>query len=431
MNIIHLINKKQNNLELSEADFDFFVKNSLSGDIKEYQIASFLMLIWCSGLSEKETFFLTKAMVNNGEIINYQNINHPIIDKHSTGGIGDKVSLIIVPLLASCGLIFAKMSGRGLGYTGGTIDKLESVGIQTELTSSQYIDILKKCNMFIISQSKEIAPSDKIFYAIRDTTGTVNNLSLIASSIMSKKIATNTDKIYLDVKVGNGSFFKDLDEAKKFAKLCINIGGFFNKKVMIHLTNMDKPLGRSIGNMIEVREAINFLNGKFESEELKELIYDFAIDILIENNICKNKEESIRMLDHKISSKMAYIKFKEWAKLQKSDFDFDSINKIYNPKYKYEIFAIKDGYVDFKSNKEFGYKLVDLKAGRLNKEDKLDFYSGIYLNKVFNEFVKKGELVFTVYCSNPVDQKILDSLQDNIIYNQKKQIKIPNIIGVM
>lgn len=431
MTIVDLIIKKKNNQKITEDEFDFFIKGVLDKSIKDYQISALLMTICFNGLDDNETYYLTKAMTINGEMLDYKGIEGPIVDKHSTGGVGDKVTLILVPILATCNIKVAKMSGRGLGYTGGTVDKIESIGVKPVLPPKTYLEILKKTNMFIIAQSEKIAPSDKILYSIRDTSGTINNNSLIAASIMSKKIATNTDRIYLDVKVGDGSFFSSLKEAKDFAKLCIFIGKKFNKKVVIHLTNMDKPLGRCLGNLIEVKESVNFLNGNFESQTLKDIIYEFATDIIVDNNICKTKEEAVKLIDDKIASKEAFNKFKEWAKQQNSTYDLDNINTNYKPKYSYELKAKEDGYVDFKSNKEFGLTLIEIKAGRKNKEESLDFLSGIYLNKVFNEFVKKDETLLTIYCSSPIKDDVIKRLENNIIYNKKQQKEDKNIIGVI
>ncbi|WP_412032437.1 thymidine phosphorylase [Malacoplasma muris] len=431
MTVVDLIIKKRDKQIISEKEFDLFIKGILDKSIKDYQISAFLMAIYLNGLNDDETYYLTKAMTFNGEVLNYKDIDGPIIDKHSTGGIGDKVTLILAPLLASFNLKVAKMSGRGLGYTGGTVDKIESFGAKTVFPIKEYLEILKKNNIFIIAQSDKIAPSDKIIYAIRDTSGTVNNLSLMASSIMSKKLATNAERIYLDVKVGDGSFFNSLVDAKKFSKMCINIGKRFNKKVIVHLTNMNKPLGRCLGNLIEVKETINFLLGNFESTHLKEIIYEFASDILIDNKIANSKDQAYKMIDEKISSKDAYKKFKEWAKSQKSTYDFDNINDLYKTKYTDVIVAKEDGYIDFKSNKEFGLVLIDLKAGRKNKEEKLDFLSGIYLNKTFNEYVEKGKPIITIYSSLPITSDIISRLNNNIIYNKKKLKEEKNIIGVI
>lgn len=431
MTVVDLIIKKRDKKNITEKEFDLFIKGILDKSIKDYQISAFLMAIYLNGLNDDETYYLTKAMTFNGEIMKYDGIQGPIIDKHSTGGIGDKVTLILAPLIATFNLKVAKMSGRGLGYTGGTVDKIESIGAKTIFTMKEYLDILKKNNIFIISQSEKIAPSDKIIYSIRDTSGTINNLSLMASSIMSKKLATNADRIYLDVKVGDGSFFNSINQAKEFSKMCIDIGKRFDKKVVIHLTNMNKPLGRCLGNLIEVKESINFLLGNFESNELKKIIYEFASDILIDNKLANTKSQAYEMIDEKIKTKEAFNKFKNWAKSQKSAFELDNINTLYKPKYTHVINAKCSGYIDFKSNKEFGLVLIDLKAGRKNKDEKLDFLSGIYLNKTFNEFVELNSPIITIYSSSPITSDIISRLSENIIYNKKRQKEEKSIIGVI
>ncbi|MEG2463751.1 MAG: thymidine phosphorylase [Malacoplasma sp.] len=431
MNIVNLIEKKKTNKKITEAEFDFFIKGILDKSIKDYQTSAFLMSIFFSKLDFNETYFLTKAIVENGLIINFASVNEKIIDKHSTGGIGDKVSLILVPILASLGIKVAKMSGRGLGYTGGTIDKLESVGVETEISETKCLKLLNEFNMFIIAQNKDIAPADKILYAIRDTSGSINNISLIASSIMSKKLATNTDKIYLDVKVGDGAFFPNLKEAKEFSELCIKIGKKFKKSVVVHLTNMSKPLGKCLGNMIEIKESISFLKGDFYSLQLKKLIFDFSIDILIDMKKAKDEKDACKKIENTISSLKAYNLFCKWAKAQNSNFDFDNIDNEYNPKNSIKIYATKNGYIDFYSNKVFGYSLIDIKAGRMNKDEKLDFLSGIYLNKSYNDKVKKDDLIMTVFSNSEIPKDTISKLEKNIIYSEKKGKEEKIILGLI
>ena len=431
MNIVDLIIKKKNRFNISESEFDFFVKGVLDNSIKDYQISAFMMAICFNGLNEDESFYLTKAMTLNGETIKFEGIDNTIVDKHSTGGVGDKVSLILVPLLASLDINVAKMSGKGLGFTGGTIDKLHSIGIKTELKDNEYIELLKKEHMFFISQSDKIAPADKILYSIRDTSGTIDNISLIAASIMSKKIATNADVIYLDVKVGDGAFFKTLKEAKKFSWLCIDIGKKFKKKVIVHLTNMEKPLGRAIGNLIEIKESLDFLSGKNENSNLKNLIYSFASDILIDLEKAKDEQEAYKLIDKAIAEKTAYNKFCNWAKLQGCKLDLTKIDEIFNPKYKVEITSEQDGYLDFISNESFGYSLIDIKAGRANKDDKLDYLSGIYLNKISGDKVNKNDVVLTVYSSSPISEQVIERLKNNLIYTKKPVKASKEILGVI
>lgn len=415
MNILNLIEKKKNNQRINEAEFDWFIKNLLNKNIKDYQTSAFLMSIWFSKLDFDETYYLTKAIVNNGKIFKYPSHMNKIIDKHSTGGVGDKVSLILLPILASLGVDIAKISGRGLGYTGGTIDKLDSINVNTDINEVQAIDFLEKDNMFIMQQTDEIVPADKILYAIRDTSGTVDDISLIAASIMSKKIATNANYIYLDVKVGDGAFFADIDKAMVFGEMCIKLGKKFDKKVVVHYTDMDKPLGRCLGNLIEVKEAINFLNGNYECKYLKELIYEFAKDILLDLNLANSDNDAFMMIENTINSKNAFNKFKQWAKDQGSNLNFDeNMDIFYNPLYKKEICAKSCGYINFKSNKTFGITLIDLKAGRKTKEDKLDFKSGIYLNKYNGEYVNTNDIIITLYASEPISDSVIKKIEENI-----------------
>lgn len=431
MNILDLIEKKKNRKKINEDEFDWFIKSILNNQIPEYQISAFLMSIWFAKLDFDETYYLTKAIVNNGKIFNYPKNLGVVIDKHSTGGIGDKVSLILLPLLGSFGIKIAKISGRGLGYTGGTIDKLDSINCDTNLDFESALNILEKENFFIMQQTKEIVPADKILYSLRDTSGTVDDISLIASSIMSKKIAMNTDYIYLDVKVGDGAFFSNINVAKEFGKVCIELGKRFKKTVVVHYTDMDKPLGKCLGNIIEVVEAVDFLKGNIYCQNLKNLIYEFASDALIDLNYCKNIDESYKLIDEAIFSKKAFNKFKSWTRTQKSNFDFDKpISEWYNPKYKFEIKSKCEGYIKFLSNKFFGMVLIDLKAGRKIKTDSLDFFAGICLNKSSGDFVKANEIILTIYSSNEISKTIIESLENNIeICLQKPELN-KAILGV-
>ncbi|MDE5841416.1 MAG: thymidine phosphorylase, partial [Malacoplasma sp.] len=393
----------------------------LNNEIKDYQITAFLMTIYFNKLDFDETFYLTKAIINSGKIFSWPSSVENLIDKHSTGGIGDKVSLIILPLLSCLDVNVAKISGRGLGYTGGTIDKLDSINMKTDLTNLEATEILLKNHFFIMQQTKDIVPADKILYELRDTSGTINNISLIVASIMSKKIALNTNHIYLDVKVGDGAFFSNLNDAIEFGELCIAVGKKFNKNVLVHYTDMNKPLGRCLGNLIEVKEAVDFLQGKFECLYLKELIFEFSKDILLDLNICKTPDEAITKIENAINSKKAITAFLNWNKFQQGNLKtIQNLNNFYNPKFKKEIKSWKDGYVNFTSNKQLGLILIDLKAGRKVKNDKLDFLSGLYLNKYSGEFVKKNETIITVYASSEIDEQILNKIKENIEISDKK-----------
>ncbi len=431
MTILDLIEKKKNNKKISEDEFDFFIRGLIKGEIKDYQTTAFLMSIYFNKLDFDETFFLTKAIINSGKVFKWPDSIKNLIDKHSTGGVGDKVSLIILPILSCFGVNIAKMSGRGLGYTGGTIDKLDSINMNTNLTSNEAIDILLKNHFFIMQQTKDIVPADKILYELRDTSGTINNVSLIASSIMSKKIALNTKYIYLDVKVGDGAFFEDLNHAKEFGELCIMIGKKFNKNVVVHYTDMNKPLGRCLGNLIEIKEAVDFLQGKFNCLYLKELIFEFTKDILLDLNICKTSEEAITKIESVINDKKAVKSFLNWNIYQDGNLKMiQDLNNFYNPKFKKEIKAKKEGYVNFLSNKKLGLILIDLKAGRKIKTDNLDFLSGLYLNKYSGEFVQKNETIITVYASNEISEEIINKIEKNIeIRNEKIKLN-KTILGI-
>lgn len=431
MSILTLIEKKKRNEKINEQEFDWFVKNILNNSIQDYQISAFLMSIWFAKLDFDETFYLTKAIVENGKTFSYPSNLKNIVDKHSTGGVGDKVTLILVPLLASLGVKVAKISGRGLGYTGGTIDKMDAINCKSDLNDAKALKILEENGFFVIQQTKDIVPADKILYALRDTSGTVDDISLITASIMSKKIATNADLIYLDTKVGDGAFFSSLSEAHKFGELCIAIGKKFNKKVVIHYTDMDKPLGRGLGNLIEVKEAIDFLNNKIVCSALKELIYEFAKDILIDLNYASNKDEAYKLIDNAIYSKRAYEKFKKWIVLQESNYPIDDLlMHDYKTEYKHEIKADKQGYVNIKSNKELGLSLIEIKAGRKQKTDELDFKAGIYLNKYNGEHVNNGDTIVTIHSSTPITSYAIDKIKNNIEITPTKKELNKTILGV-
>lgn len=431
MNILDLIEKKKRNKKITEAEFNYFIDALINQEIKDYQTTAFMMAIYFNKLDFNETYYLTKAIINSGKTFEWPSDIKNLIDKHSTGGVGDKVSLILLPLLSSLNVNIAKISGRGLGYTGGTIDKLDSINMNTDLSEQEVFEILKENHFFVLQQTNEIVPADKILYALRDTSGTVDNLSLIASSIMSKKLALNTENIYLDVKVGDGAFFANLKDAKEFGALCIKLGKKFKKNVVVHYTDMNKPLGRCLGNLIEVKEAVNFLNGIYECEYLKELIFEFAKDVLVDLKIAKNSKEAISMIEDAINSKKAIDSFVRWNKFQKGDLDsIDKLTDFYNPQYKKEIYAESTGYLEFKSNKELGLILVDLKAGRKAKTDTLDFDAGLYLNKYTGEQVKKGEVIVTIYSSSPIEDNVIQKLTNNIKINKDKMKLNKTILGV-
>lgn len=428
MNILDIIEKKKNNQVLSEQEIIYFVNNyTKTKEIKDYQMSALLMAILINGMNDEETYWLTKAMLNSGGKLDLSSVKGIIIDKHSTGGVGDKVSLILAPIIASLGVKVAKISGRGLGHTGGTIDKLESIEVETKLTKKQYIDLLNKCNMFIMRQSKDIVPADKKIYALRDVSGTVNSLPLIAASIMSKKLAVGAKYIFLDVKVGDGAFCKTVAEAEKLSKIMILIAKKFKKIAIVHITNMNQPLGRAIGNGIEVKAAIDFLSDRPESNDIKDLIYDFCSDILLVTKKVSSKQQAYKKIDEIIKNGEALELFCKWAVAQGGNLKVIKSGSYFFPKYSHSIKACGNGYLEYISTKEIGLISVLLGSGRLKKDDDVCFHSGIYLDKKTNEYVKKNEVIATLYSSKPINNQIIKKFNDNYRINKNK-IKLNPII---
>jgi pyrimidine-nucleoside phosphorylase len=311
MDILSIIEKKRTKQELSKAEIFFFIDQLVTKKtINDYQASALIMAININGMSENETFYLTDAMLKSGETIDFKGIPGIIIDKHSTGGVGDKISLILSPICVALGIKIAKISGRGLGHTGGTIDKLDSISVNCDLSQNQYMKLLKHDSMFIMSQTDQLTPADKIIYALRNATSTVNSIPLITSSIVCKKMALKTDFVFLDVKVGDGGFCKTLDDALKLSHALLSTFKKYQRPTIIHITNMTQPLGRAIGNAIEVKAAIDFLKGFPESNEVKKLIYDFVADILLTVGKVKKRSDAIHQIDDVVKNGTALQIFK-------------------------------------------------------------------------------------------------------------------------
>ncbi len=396
MNIIDIILKKKNKLELNEEEIKYVIQNYINNNIKDYQMGSLLMAIVINGMTSLEISYLTKYMVDSGNKLDLSNLE-PIVDKHSTGGIGDKTTLIVAPLVASCGVNVAKMSGRGLGFTGGTIDKLESIpGFRVNMTDIEFEEQVKKIGLAIISQTTDLAIADKKIYALRDVTGTVESIPLIASSIMSKKIASGAKKIVLDVKVGNGAFIKDLETARELANLMVNIGRDNNIKVICLLTNMDIPLGSNIGNSLEIEEVIDILKNKNISD-LTALCLEIAT-YMVSLGLNLSYEDSKKKVTDNFYNGNAYNKFLELVKYQGGD-----INNLPKSKYIYNIISNKEGYLIKLNALELGKLSCSLGSGRLNKEDEIDYSVGIVLNKKINDYVKNGEVIGTIHSNRKID----------------------------
>ena len=391
MDIIDIINKKRLNQEINREEIEFAVNGYLDGSVKDYQMSSLLMAIVLNGMTDRETINLTDIMIKSGDILDLRKIDGVIVDKHSTGGVGDKVTLVLGPLLASLGVKIAKMSGRGLGHTGGTIDKLESIeGFNTKIDEKKFINQVNKINIALVGQTANLVPADKKIYALRDVTGTVESIPLIASSIMSKKIASGADIIIIDVKVGNGALMKTLEDAKKLSKLMIKIGKAYRKPTICLITNMEEPLGYAIGNSLEVNEAIETLKGNGPSDLLEVVITLCSIIIGAVKKI--QNTEAKALLFKQLNNGEAYKKFEELVKAQGGD-----INKIKVSDKVFSIKSDKSGYINKINALRLGEIAKKIGAGRETMEDKIDYEVGIVLNKKVGDFVEKDEELAKVY----------------------------------
>lgn len=397
MNIIDIIVKKKNKEILTYDEIKYAVDNFISGEVKDYQMSSLLMAIVLNGMTEEEIFNLTKIMLDSGDKIDLSKINGVKVDKHSTGGVGDKTTLVVGPLAAACGVPIAKMSGKGLGFTGGTIDKLESIkGFNTNISEERFINQVNDIGISLVSQSGNLVPADKKIYALRDVTGTTESISLIASSIMSKKLASGADKIVLDVKVGRGAFMKTIEDAKKLSETMIKIGNNFGKEVVALITNMDYPLGYTIGNAIEVKEAIETLGGKGEERFTKLCLVLASYMVSIGKEI--SVEDALDMVTEKLNNKEALNKFKELVKSQDGDIDSISLSK-----ESIDLISKEDGYITDINPIVLAEFINKLGAGRQSKDDIINYGVGVKLNKQINEKVSTGDKLLTIICDEKID----------------------------
>lgn len=403
--IVDIINKKRIGLELSYKELSFFFNGYLNGKVKDYQMSSLLMAICINGMTDDEIFSLTKIFIDSGDILDFSEIPGIKVDKHSTGGVGDKTTLIIAPIVASLGVPVVKMSGRGLGYTGGTIDKLESIkGFNIALSDNQVFKQVSDIGVVVTGQTADLAPMDKAIYALRDVTGTVSSIPLIASSIMSKKIASGADKILIDIKVGNGALLQKKSDANKLSGLMKKIGKFYNREVRTIISDMNVPLGHAIGNSIEVMEAIKVLKGEEVNTNLVDLCIELATEMV---SMGKNIDRSVaydEVVDS-IKSLKAYNKFLELVKTQGGK--IDSLRLSDNI---IEMESVESGVVKNINALELGKLSVALGAGRVNKEDKINYNVGIYLNKLVGDTVKKGDTLATIYYDKKVDLSKFDDI---------------------
>lgn len=403
MTIIDIIEKKKNKLELTETEINYWIDGMLAGDIKDYQISSLLMAIVLNGMSMEETLYLTDAMINSGDIIDLSSIEGIKVDKHSTGGVGDKITLILAPLLASFGIKVAKMSGRGLGYTGGTADKFESIpGYRLELTNDEFIKQVNDIGLSIVTQTGNLVPADKKLYSLRDVTGTVSSIPLIASSIMSKKIASGADYIFIDIKVGNGALIKNINDANELAKMMVDIGNKYNKKVVCILTDMSQPLGNAIGNSLEVKESIDTLKGMGPIDVMELIIKIGGLVVSLHENI--DLEEAERLCFKKINTGEAYAKFEELIKAQGGNLEnLEISNRVIS------IRSPKSGYINSIDASGLGEIAREMGAGRLTTEDKINHKVGIILTHKIGDFVETNEEIAKIYIDEK-DVKLNDIL---------------------
>lgn len=426
MTILDIIEKKRDKKELSQQEIEYFINGYTKGEITDYQAAALVMAIFINGMTKEETTNLTLSMANSGEILNLSNLNKIIVDKHSTGGVGDKVSLVLLPLVAACGVPVAKMSGRGLGFTGGTVDKLESIpGYKTGIDIHTFTKNVENIGISMISQTLNLAPADKKIYALRDTISCVESIPLIASSIMSKKIASGADKIVLDVTVGSGAFMQNIENAQKLAKAMIDIGKLANRETVCVLTNMDEPLGFAIGNTLEVKEAIESLKGNMPND-LKEVVLELGAYMIKLAGITEEIEDAKKILMEKITNKEAYNKFIELVANQGGDASYiENIEKFNKAKYIEEVYSNQEGYVQEMNAKEVGKLACNLGAGRITKEDEIDAAVGIILNKKVGDFVKNNECLAYIHSNDKEKlEQCKESLLDIIKIDRDK--KIPN-----
>ena len=433
MRMYDIILKKRQGQALTSEEIKFFIKGLVLGEIPDYQVSALMMAIFFKGMNHEETATLTMEMANSGDMADLSELKGIKVDKHSTGGVGDKTTLIIVPIAAACGVTIAKMSGRGLGHTGGTVDKLESIpGFCTEYNLNDFINIVKESGLAVIGQSGNLCPADKKLYALRDVTATVDNISLIASSIMSKKIAAGCDRILLDVKVGSGAFMKTKEDAVSLAKEMVSIGNLVNRKTMALITDMSVPLGNNIGNNLEVIEAVKVLKGE-GPKDLTEVCIELASRMVYLGEKAESLEEAERKVKEAIGNGTAFNKLIDMVKAQGGDSSYiENIEKFEKTKYSIEIEAEEDGYITEMDAEKIGIAACEAGAGREKKEDIIDFSAGIILHKKTPAFVNKGDVIASIYANDENKLSKAAATFKNAIKISGKAIKtLPHILDTI
>ena len=430
MNVYEIIDKKKRGLELNQTEIEYLINGYVNNEIPDYQISAWLMAVYFQGMTDRELLALTNCMTKSGEIVDLSSIMGVKVDKHSTGGVGDKVTLVVAPIVAACGGKVAKMSGRGLGFTGGTIDKLEAIpGLKTALAEEDFFNMVNEIGLAVMGQSADIAPADKKLYALRDVTATVDSIPLIASSIMSKKLAAGSDKIVLDVTVGSGAFMKDKENAVQLAEKMVAIGNGAGKKTVAILTNMDVPLGKMVGNNLEVVEAIETLKGR-GPEDLIAVVVEIASTMLYLAQI-GTKEECMKKVKRVIADGSALEKLKLMVERQGGDGSYiENPDQFEKAIYQHEIIANNSGYIGKMNTEECGKAAVLLGAGREVKDDPIDMTAGIQFNKKTGDAVKQGDIVAIAYSSSKEKlQQGVQKISDIYDIVDKRPQVAPEIIG--
>ena len=431
MRAVDLIQKKKEGKTHTKEEINFLVNGYTKGEIEDYQMSAWLMAVCLKGLNDQETAYMTEAFVNSGDILDFSSISNDIADKHSTGGVGDKVTLVLIPILAQLGIYTAKLSGRGLGFTGGTIDKLEAIpNFKVELTNEEFYNQIKDIKVAISSQSPNLTPADGKIYALRDVSATVDNKSLICASVVSKKIASGANSIVLDVKYGSGAFLKTPKEAKELGDLMIKTGKLLNRNIDVVISSMEQPLGYTVGNSLEVIEALEFLKGNYK-KDLYDITLELATKTLLNCKKAKNKKEAKKMIDEVIKNGSALNKFKEIIEHQKGNTNIINDYSLFKiGKNKIEIKAQKSGYLKKLTALDVAYAAKLLGAGRDKKSDSINYGAGIILNKKIGDKVTKGDCIMELYFDDVKESKLNDAtkIAYEAIEISKIKTKAPKLI---
>ncbi|ALM57610.1 pyrimidine-nucleoside phosphorylase [Staphylococcus equorum] len=420
MRMVDIIEKKRDGQVLTKEEIEFFITGYTNGDIPDYQASSLAMAVFFQDMNDEERAALTMAMVNSGDVIDLSDIHGTKVDKHSTGGVGDTTTLVLAPLVAAVGVPVAKMSGRGLGHTGGTIDKLESVeGFHVEISEEKFVKLVNEAKVAVIGQTGNLTPADKKLYGLRDVTGTVNSIPLIASSIMSKKIAAGADAIVLDVKTGNGAFMKTLEDAEALAHAMVSIGNNVGRNTMAIISDMGQPLGHAIGNALEVKEAIETLQGK-GPEDLTQLVMTLGSQMVVVGGKAKDLEEARALLEKAIQDGSALESFRTFLENQDGDGSVvDDVSKLPQAKYQVALPAESSGFVTEIVANEMGVASMMLGAGRQTKDDDIDLSVGLVLHKKVGDRVDEGEPLLTIHSNRENVDDVIEKLNQSITVSEQ------------